>query len=106
MTPARVAELIEKKGRPVTIRTAATTGAPYDPVVETTDSTAYAVVSSAQSKFGNALVQAGDLEIMTFATLASGNKVIDGETVYTVVSVEEIKPGTIRFGCMAIVRRN
>ena len=87
--------LIEANGRTLTLRTFAPSGDAWNPTLTPTDSSVIGVVLKFSAAEVGDLVQADDKKILFSADVSptAQDKIIDGSIVYSIVSVNEIKPG-------------
>jgi hypothetical protein len=101
-------ELILEYGREMTLRTETATGDAWNPVISTSDATVVGVVTTF-SKFevANGLVDAQDKRILFAGNVPVTNakRIIDGGVEYSIVAIDEVKPGPVTIIYKAQVRK-
>lgn len=96
--------MLSEFGRSVTVRSVSASGVGYDPIVTASDRTITAAFSVASATL-DGQVQGGDLEMVTTSQILQSDKVVDGGKTYSVVQVEEVKPGSTAVLYIAVLRR-
>ena len=94
---ARIQKLIDRIGRDLTHRTFTKSGPSYNPVLVAVNTTVRgAVFDFAADEIDGTIIQQHDKQIWVAAvlfTISRADKIVDGTTEYSIVSLEEVKPG-------------
>jgi len=91
---ATATRLISRFGRTVTHRVEVKSGSDYDPTITNNDTSIIAVIESfTANEIDNTVIQSCDKRILTVTPLSHEDIIIDGSDVYSIVSVETVKPG-------------
>jgi hypothetical protein len=92
----RIAALIDREGRPVTVRAFVNSGSNFDPTRTPTDTPATAAVFDFEaSEVDGSIIQANDKDINLSSTVPVDlqSVIIDNGIEYTLINVEEVGPG-------------
>ena len=102
-------KLIVKYGRDITWRVETNTGTEWDPVYSQVDTVIRAVQTNFDTKdIDGTNIQHGDKMLLihdSSGMIMQGDKIIDDGEEWTIVSIEEIRPGSTRYIYKAQIRR-
>jgi hypothetical protein len=90
--------LISRFGRDFTLRTLDKSGVSYNPVIVNSDVTIKGVFTKFKaSEIDGTLVESGDKMIIVDSSVIPNveQRIVDGSSEYSIVDVDEIKPGEI-----------
>lgn len=87
--------LIARFGKTVQLRTVTNSGSDFDPNLTNVDTPIKAVISDYKNyDIDGTLILAKDKKMITTSSVTLSDNIVDGSTVYSVVSVNEIAPST------------
>lgn len=93
----RIGRVIDRVGRDLTHRAFVKTGPAYNPVLTPVNVTVRGVVFDfAANEIDGSIIQQYDKQIwvsVTAISISRADKIIDGTTEYSIVSMEEVRPG-------------
>ena len=95
-------------GREMTLRTETASGDAWNPTLTASDSTIVGVVTSfSKFEIANGLVDAQDKRILFAGNVPVTNakRIIDGGVEYSIVAIDEVKPGPVTMIYKAQVRK-
>ena len=105
---ATAEELIREYGREMTLRTETSSGDAWNPTISTSDATVVGVVTTfSKFEIANGLVEAQDKRILFAGNVQVTNakRIIDGGVEYSIVAIDEVKPGPVTVIYKAQVRK-
>lgn len=90
---ATAVKLITSFGKNLTLRTMTNSGSAFDPTVTNTDTPIVGVMLGYRAaEVDGTLIQAGDMQVLTYDPVTVEQKIIDGGKAFSVVSVTTVSP--------------